>query len=64
VGFLGLWSGVLQVILRRRRGAHGRFCRGIPGFSGGARVRRNDSAHGGHCRANWAKKILKIFKKG
>lgn len=53
----------LQVILGWRRGANGRFCRGIPGFSGGARVRRGDSAHGGRCRANWAKNFLKIFKK-
>ena len=32
------------------------------GFLGGARVRRGDSAHGGHERANWAKNFLKIFK--
>ena len=37
----------------------GRFCREIPGFSGDARVRRGDSAHGGHGRANWAKKFFK-----
>ena len=28
-------------------------------FGGGARVRRGDSAHGGQCRANWAKNFLK-----
>ena len=27
-------------------------------------VRRGDSAHGGHGRANWAKNFLKIFIKG
>ena len=53
-----------RVILRRRRGANGRFCRGIPGFSGDARVQRGDSVHGGHCRELGAKKILRIFKKG
>ena len=47
-----------------RRGTNGRFCRVIPGFLGGARVLRGDSAHGGHCRARGAKKFLKIFKKG
>lgn len=41
----------------------GQFYRGIPGFSGGARVRRGDSAHGGQCRGGWAKNFLKIFKK-
>ena len=64
MGFSGLWRGVLRVILRWRRGAYGRFCRGIPGFLSGVRVRRGDSAHGGHGRANWAKNFLKIFKKG
>ena len=64
MGILGFRGGVLQVILRRRRGANGRFCRGIPGFFGGVRVRRGDSAHGGHGRANWAKKFLKNFLKG
>ena len=54
----------LQVILRRRRGANGRFCRVIPRFLSGARARRGDSAHGGHRRARGAKKILKTFKKG
>lgn len=63
MGTLGLWGGVLRTILGRRRGADGRFCRGIPGFLGGVRARRGDSAHGGHGRANWAKKFLKIFKK-
>lgn len=63
VGFSGLWRGVLRVILRWRRGAYGRFCRGIPGVLGWARVRRGDSAHGRHGRANWAKNFLKIFKK-
>jgi len=47
VGVLGFRGGVLRVILGRRRGAGGRFYREIPGFSGGARVRRGDSAHGG-----------------
>ena len=61
---MGLWGGVLRAILGRSRGADGRFCREIPGFLDWARVRRGDSAHGGHGRANWAKKILKIFKKG
>ena len=41
----------------------GAFCREIPGFLGSARVRRGDSAHGGHFRGGWAKKFLKIFKK-
>ena len=53
----------MRVSLGWRRGTDGRFCREIPGFLGGARVRRDGSAHGGHCRANWAKKFLKIFKK-
>lgn len=52
MGFSGLWRGVLRAILGQRRGVNGRFCRGIPGFLGGARVRRGDSAHGGHGRAN------------
>lgn len=64
MGTLGLWGGVLRVILGRRRGANGQFCRGIPRFLSGARVRRGDSAHGGHRRALGAKKFLKIFKKG
>ena len=64
MGVLGLWRGVLRGISGRRRGAHGVFCRGIPGFLGGARARHGDSAHGGHGRANWAKKFLKTFKKG
>ena len=51
------------MILGRRRGANGRFCRGIPGFSGGVRARHGDSAHGGQCRARGAKNFLKIFKK-
>lgn len=63
MGVLGFWGGVLRAILGRRRGAKGRFCRGIPGFSGGARAGRGDSAHGGQCRALGAKKFLKIFKK-
>lgn len=63
--FFGGSAGVfLQVILRRRRGANGRFCREIPRFLGGARVWRGDSAHGGHGRANWAKNFLKKLKKG
>ena len=64
MGVLGLWRGVLRAILEWRRGANGRFCRGIPGFLGWARARRGDSAHGGHRRALGAKKFLKIFKKG
>jgi len=64
VGILGFRGGVLPAILERWQGLDGRFCRGIPGFLGGVRARRGDSAHGGHGRANWAKKILKIFKKG
>lgn len=52
------------MILGRRRGGIGRFYREIPGFLSGARVRRGDSAHGGHRRALGAKKFLKIFKKG
>ena len=63
MGFWGLWRGVLRAILRRRRGADGWFCRGIPGFLAWLGVRRGDSAHGGHGRANWAKNFLKIFKK-
>lgn len=51
-------------ILGRRRGGNGRFYREIPRFLSGARVRRGDSAHGGHRRALGAKKFLKIFKKG
>lgn len=64
MGFSGFRSGVLRGILGRRRGADGAFCREIPGFLGGSRVRRGDSAHGGRCRARGAKKFLKIFKKG
>lgn len=52
------------MILGRRRDEDGRFCREIPGFLGGMRVWLDDSAHGGHERANWAKNFLKIFKKG
>lgn len=59
-----LGGGVLRGILGRRRGANEAFCRGIPGFLGGARARRGDSAHGGQCRARGAKKFLKTFKKG
>lgn len=43
-------------------GANGRFCRVIPRFLGGARVRRGDSAHGGHGQANWAKNFFKRAK--
>ena len=64
MGFLGLWGGVLRVILGRRRGVDGVFCREIPGVLGEVRVRQGDSAHGGHGRANWAKKFLKNFLKG
>lgn len=63
MGVLGFRGGVLRVILGRRRGADGRFCRGIPRFLSGARVRRGDSAHGGYGQALGAKKFLKIFKK-
>lgn len=51
------------MILGRWRGGNGRICRGIPGFSDGARVRRGDSVHGGYGWGGWAKKFLKIFKK-
>lgn len=51
----------MRAILGRRRGANGAFRRGIPGFLGGVWARRGDSVHGGHGRANWAKKF---FKKG
>lgn len=61
---MGFWGGVLRGKSGRRRGADGRFCRGIPGFSGSTRARCGDSAHGGQYRGGWAKKILKIFKKG
>ena len=63
-GFSGFWGGVLRGILGWRRGANGRFCRGIPGVSGWARVWRGDSAHGGQYRGDWAKKFLKNFLKG
>lgn len=59
MGFSGFRGGVLRAILRRRRGANGRFCRGIQRFLGSARVRCGDSAHGGRCRAVGAKKFLK-----
>ena len=59
MGVLRLWRSVLRAILGRRRGAHGWFCRGIPGFLGCVWARRGDSAHGGHRRANLAKKFLK-----
>lgn len=58
MGFSGFRGGVLRAILRWRRGANGAFCRGIPGFLGGAWTRHGDSAHGGHCRAAGAKKFL------
>ena len=64
MGFSGTGGGVLRAILGRRRGANRRFYRGIPGFLGGARVRRGDSAHSRRCRALGAKKFLKTFKKG
>ena len=64
MGFLGLWRGVLRGILGWRRGANGRFCRGIPGFLGWVKERRGNSAHGGYGWGGWAKKFLKIFKKG
>ena len=49
----------MRAILRRRRGAVGRFCRGIPRFLGWVRARCGDSAHGGRYRASLAKKFLK-----
>ena len=55
--------GILRGILGRWRGAHGRFYPGIPGFLGWVMARRGDSAHGGHGRANWAKKFLKKERK-
>ena len=61
--FLGFRGGVLRVILGRRRGANGRFCRGISGFLGDSKVRRGDSAHGGHRQVLGGKKFLKIYKK-
>lgn len=61
MGVLGLWVGVLRVILGLSRGVAGVFCREIPGFLGGVRARRGDSAHGGRCRGGWTKKF---FKKG
>ena len=64
MGFSGPRSGVLRVILGRRRGVNGAFCRGIPGFLGWVMARRGDSAHGGQCRALGAKNFLRIFKKG
>ena len=62
-GFWGFRRGVLRVKSGRRRGANGRFCRGIPGFLDWRRVRHGDSAHGGHCRASLAKKFLKRGEK-
>ena len=50
--------------LGRQRGADGRFYRGIPGFLGWVKERRGNSAHGGYGWGGWAKKFLKIFKKG
>ena len=61
---MGSWRGVLRGILGRRRGGNGRFYRVIPGFLDDARVQRGDSVHGGHGRRDWAKKFLRIFKKG
>ena len=63
MGFSEFWGGILRVILGRRRGADGRFCRGIPGFLAWVRVRRGDSAHGGHCRASLVKIFLKKGRK-
>ena len=64
MGFSGLWRGVLRVKSGRRRGADGRFYRGIPGFLAWVRARGGDSAYGGRCRVLGAKKFLKFFKKG
>lgn len=63
MGILRFRGGVLRAILGPRRGKDGRFCRKIPRFLSGARVRRGDSAHGGHCRASLAKKFLKKGRK-
>lgn len=63
MGFLELWRGVLRGKSGRRRGKGGRFFRGIPGFLGGQRVRRGDSAHGGRRRASLAKIFLKKGRK-
>lgn len=59
MGVLGFRRGVLRAILGRRRGANGRFRRGIPGFLVWMRARGGDSAHGGRYRADRAKKFLK-----
>lgn len=59
MGFLGLWRGVLRGILGLSRGVAGVFCRGIPGFLGGVRARRGDSAHGGQRRGGRGEKIFK-----
>ena len=59
MGVLGLRRGVLRGILGLSRGVAGVFCRGIPGFLGGVRARRGDSAHGGQYRGGWVKKFLK-----
>lgn len=49
----------MRAILGRRRGENRQFYREIPGFLGGVWARHGDSAHGGHGRANLAKKFLK-----
>lgn len=59
-----VFQGSGGVFWGRFWGADGRFYREISGFLSDARARRGDSAHGGHGRASWAKKFLKIFKKG
>jgi hypothetical protein len=58
-----VFQGSGGVFWGRFWGADGRFYREISGFLSDARARRGDSAHGGHGRASWAKKFLKIFKK-
>ena len=60
----GCFAGDFGAATRHEWDADGAFCRGIPGFSAQARVRRDGSAHGRHRRALGAKKFLKIFKKG
>lgn len=55
------FTGKIGAAARREWDADGAFCRGIPGFSAQARVRRDGSAHGGQRRGGRGEKI---FKKG
>ena len=57
----GCIAGDFGATARREWDADGAFCRGIPGFSAQARVRRDGSAHGGQRRGGRGEKI---FKKG